>query len=115
MHSILALAQFEQGCFLSHLTFRLLHVMQERGFGAIGLPFCFMRSSAFALDMGSSDMAAHVWETCGDLARTFSEASGRDLPKASSLLTERQCNKCEGPWPGTLSVVGSLRRSTSAR
>lgn len=62
MHSIFALAQFEQGCFLSHLTFRFLHVMQERGFGAKGLPFCCVRSTAFAFEMNSSDMTAQVWK-----------------------------------------------------
>jgi len=61
MHSIFALAQFEHGCFLSHLTLRRLHVMQERGFGAMELPFRLpFLCTPFALGLCSSDIAVHV-------------------------------------------------------
>lgn len=66
-HSILARAQFEHGCFLSHLTFLRRHVTQERGFGVgapeapLMLPFGFWtRSLAAAVCRISSDMA--TWE-----------------------------------------------------
>lgn len=48
-HSIFARAQLEQGCFLSHLTLRLRHVTQDRGFGGPEglemLPFGFWTRS----------------------------------------------------------------------
>lgn len=40
MHSIFALAQLLQGCFLSHLTLRFLHVTHERGLAPLELLLC---------------------------------------------------------------------------
>jgi hypothetical protein len=86
MHSVFALAQFEHGCFLSHLTFRLLHVMQERGFGAKGPPFKLLflctHSGVLPGCMCSSDMAAHVQSM-------FLQPQEGSCLKPSSLLTER--------------------------